>query len=154
MCVVRSADPAPRQPRSRRSSDATSTIRDYWAADRQGHTPFTLEYDHLVGAPEGVEATPGIQIANAPQPLIVWGFGKVIGRVAAWNLFILLGIALSGICTFLLLDRFAFTPSHHYSARTHSGSAASSSRSRLRGARRAHAGVGAPTLAAHAPSDA
>ena len=91
-------------------SDATSTIRDYWAADRQGHTPFTLEYDHLVGAPEGMEATPGIQIANAPQPLIVWGFGKVIGRVAAWNLFILLGIALSGICTFLLLDRLRLHP--------------------------------------------
>lgn len=91
-------------------SDATSTIRDYAAFEKQGGTAFTLERDFLIDAPEGLERSPGVQVANGIQPLFVWVVHNAVGFVAAWNLFILLGLALSGYAMFVLLDRLGVHP--------------------------------------------
>ena len=85
-------------------SDSTSTIRDYWYDAHIGKSPFSAKHDSFVAAPEGVDLSPGIQAANAVQPLVVWGLEGSIGLVAAWNVFILVGIALSAACTWFLLD--------------------------------------------------
>jgi hypothetical protein len=85
-------------------SDATSTVRDYWYAEHVGKTPFSVEHDSLIAAPEGVDLSPGIQVANAVQPAFIWALKGLTGLVAAWNIFVLLGIALTGACTWLLLD--------------------------------------------------
>jgi hypothetical protein len=91
-------------------SDATSTIRDYAAAERQDATPFTLDRDELVNAPEGLDVSPSVQVANAIQPLFVWGLHDAIGFVAAWNLFVLLGIVLSAFSAYFLLHRLGAHP--------------------------------------------
>lgn len=91
-------------------SDGTSTIRDYSAFERQGGTPFTLEHDALVNAPEGLALSPGVQVANSIQPLFVWALHYPLGFVAAWNIFILVGLALSGYATFVLLERLGVHP--------------------------------------------
>lgn len=85
-------------------SDATSTIRDYWYIAHIGKTPFTATHDSLLGAPEGIALSPAIQAANGFQPAVVWLLKGSVGLVAAWNLFVLAGIALSGACMWLLLD--------------------------------------------------
>jgi hypothetical protein len=85
-------------------SDATSTIRDYWYVAHIGKTPFTATHDSLLGAPEGIALSPAIQAANGFQPAFVWLLKGAVGLVAAWNLFVLAGIALSGACMWLLLD--------------------------------------------------
>ena len=53
-------------------SDSTSTIRDYWYDAHIGKSPFSAKHDSFVAAPEGVDLSPGIQAANAVQPLVVW----------------------------------------------------------------------------------
>jgi len=85
-------------------SDATSTIRDYWYAEHVGSSPFSLRRDTLIAAPEGITRSPGIQVANAVQPLAILALKRAVGLVAAWNIFLLAGIALTAACTWLLLD--------------------------------------------------
>jgi hypothetical protein len=85
-------------------SDATSTIRDYWYYQHIGKTPFNARLDAFISAPEGVKLSPSVQVANAFQPAVIWGLKDVVGLVAAWNLFILAGIALSAACAWLFLD--------------------------------------------------
>ena len=91
-------------------SDATAGMRFYWAAEQQGETPFTLRHDRLLDAPEGTDATPAIQVANAIQPAFVWATKGLLGYVAALNLFMLAGFVLAGFFTFLLLDRLGLHP--------------------------------------------
>jgi hypothetical protein len=85
-------------------SDSTSTIRDYWSMEQVGKTPFTATHDSLITAPEGIDLSPGVQVANAFQPAAVWALKDVAGLVGAWNIFILGGIVLTAACTWLLLD--------------------------------------------------
>src|SRR5581483_4757363 len=85
-------------------SDATSTIRDYWYAEHVGSSPFSLRRDTLIAAPEGITRSPGIQVANAVQLLAILALKRAVGLVAAWNIFLLAGIALTAACTWLLLD--------------------------------------------------
>jgi len=85
-------------------SDATSTIRDYWYAGHVGKTPFTLKHDSFLAAPEGIELSPAVQVANGFQPAVIWPLRRWLGLVAAWNLFVLAGIVLTASCTWLLLD--------------------------------------------------
>jgi hypothetical protein len=91
-------------------SDATSTMRDYWAAERQGASPFTFEHDRLMNAPEGTERSPAIQIAIAVQTGFVWATEGIVGIVAALNIFMLAGFALAGLAMFALLDRLGLHP--------------------------------------------
>ena len=91
-------------------SDATSAMRDFWAAERAGESPFTFEHDRLMNAPEGTERSPAIQIANAVQPVFVSATKGVVGIVAALNLFMLAGFALAGLAMFVLLDRLGLHP--------------------------------------------
>jgi hypothetical protein len=91
-------------------SDGTSTMRDYWAMERQGASPFTFEHDRLMNAPEGTERSAAIQIANAVQPAFVWTTKGIVGIVAALNIFMLAGFALAGLCMFALLDRLRLHP--------------------------------------------
>ena len=96
-----------------RPNDASSTVRDYWAAERSGKTPFTLERDAYIGAPEGRRSLAAIQIANAVQPTFVWALKDVTGLLAALNVFLVLGFVLSAFVTFLLLGQLGlgFLPS-------------------------------------------
>jgi hypothetical protein len=91
-------------------SDGTSTMRDYWAMERQGASPFTFEHDRLMNAPEGTERSAAIQIANAVQPAFVWTTKGIVGIVAALNIFMLAGFALAGLGMFALLDRLRLHP--------------------------------------------
>ena len=86
-------------------SDSTSTIRDYWYDAHIGKSPFSATRDVLVAAPEGVDLSPSVQAANGVQPLVVWTLKGVFGLVGAWNVFVLVGVALSAACAWLLLDR-------------------------------------------------
>ena len=90
---------------SNEASDATSGARDYWAAERQGATPFTLDHDRLMDAPEGTDVSAAVQIANGIQPAFVLVAKELVGFVAALNLYMLLGFVLSGFLMFVLLDR-------------------------------------------------
>ena len=92
------------------ASDATSGMRDYWAAEHEDASPFTFDHDPLMGAPEGTDRSPAIQIANAAQPAFVWGVKGLIGIVAALNLLMVAGFALAGVWTFALLDRLGLHP--------------------------------------------
>ena len=85
------------------ASDGSSTVRDYWSIEHQGGNPFTMRHDPLIDAPQGLDIAPGTEIANAVQPAFIWGVKDIVGLVTAWNLFILLGIALTGAMTFTLL---------------------------------------------------
>jgi hypothetical protein len=86
-------------------ADGTSGIRDYWAASYEHSTPFTLKVDHLIGAPEGKELAPAVNIANAIQPALVWGLRGPLGLISTWNLYLLVAVLLSAFTTFVLLDR-------------------------------------------------
>ena len=90
--------------------DLSSTARDYWAADRQGKTPFTFTHDRLIYSPEGRGVAPALQIANFVQPTFVRVLDGVVGRLGALNLYMLLGFLMSGFVTFALLDRLRFRP--------------------------------------------
>ena len=86
-------------------NDATSTIRDYWAASAQHHTPFDLTNDALQGAPQGSLRVPATQLANgAIQAGFVWELRGVLGLVGAWNAFMLLGLFATGIAMFAFLE--------------------------------------------------
>jgi hypothetical protein len=94
----------------REASDASSTARDYWSMTERGTNPFTSRHDPLLGAPEGSAYTPQIAIANALQPLFVWSAKSVTGILGAINLFMLLGLVLTGTVTYALLDRLGVHP--------------------------------------------
>lgn len=91
-------------------SDATSGIRFYWAIEQQGKSPFTFTHDRLVDAPEGTDAAPAIQVANAIQPGFIWATKGILGFVAALNVYMLAGFVLTGFFTFFLLDRLGLHP--------------------------------------------
>jgi hypothetical protein len=91
-------------------SDATSAMRDFWAAEHAGQSPFTFEHDRLMNAPEGTQRSPAVQIANAIQPGFVWASKGIVGIVAALNIFMLAGFALAGLAMFALLDRLGLHP--------------------------------------------
>ena len=86
-------------------SDGSGSLREYWAAGAQDETVFTWEHDELATAPEGVPRSPTIAIANAVSPAFALALEPLVGLVAAWNLFLLLGFVLTGLVTFLLLER-------------------------------------------------
>ena len=90
-------------------SDSTSQLRDYWAAEVQHQNPFTFRHDALTGAPQGRTLAPAISYANAAQPAFVWTLKGALGLVGSWNVFILLGFLLTGVCSFALLDSLGAT---------------------------------------------
>ena len=86
-------------------SDSTNEIRDLWAMEHQGKTPFTIKRDFFNGAPEGHPVSLTVQVANAFEPAILWVLKDAVGLVAALNLFLLAGFVLTGFVAFVLLDR-------------------------------------------------
>ncbi len=96
------------------TADGTSTLRDYWAASVQHSNPFSFSFDALDGAPQGLVRTPATVLANGGlQTAFVWWLRGPLGAVAAWNLFLFLGVIATAIATFALLDRLgcSFTAS-------------------------------------------
>jgi len=91
-------------------SDETSSIRQYWAAQYLGKTPFTLHRDPFNGAPEGLFVSTAVQIANGLIPGTIWLLHYVMGLTAAENTFLLSGFALTGFAVYLLLDRLGLEP--------------------------------------------
>lgn len=91
-------------------SDAASAIRDYWQAEHQGKTPFTVSHDRLVGAPEGEPDPSAQRIAQPIQPGVIWLLRHVFGLVGAFNLFILAGFVLTGTAAYLFLDTLGLHP--------------------------------------------
>jgi hypothetical protein len=90
-------------------ADGTSTLRDYWAASEQHENAFTLTLDRLNGAPEGTPRAPAIALLSGVQTAFVLAFDGPLGRVGAWNLFMLLGILGTGGAMFAFLDRLGCT---------------------------------------------
>jgi hypothetical protein len=91
-------------------NDETNSIRQYWAAQYLGKTPFTLHRDTLNGAPEGLFVSTAVQIANAVIPGTIWLLHYVMGLTAAENTFLLSGFALTGFAVYLLLERLGLEP--------------------------------------------
>ena len=91
-------------------SDVSSATRDYWSMERRGVTPFTTTRDPYLGAPEGTPFSPGVAVANAVQPVFVWAIKGATGILGALNVFMLLGLVLSAVLTFALLDRLGVHP--------------------------------------------
>ena len=89
-------------------NDSTNALRAYWVMEEAGKTPFTWSRDELNGAPEGIPRPTAPEIVSPVQSGFVWAVKPLVGRVAALNLFILLGFVLTGLSAFLLLNRFAF----------------------------------------------
>lgn len=86
-------------------ADGTGTVRDYWAAEAQGSNAFQLHRDELNGAPEGIPRAPAIAVANAIQPGFVLAARSMTSWVTAFNLFLLLGFALTAAMMFTFLER-------------------------------------------------
>ncbi len=91
-------------------SDTSSTARDYWSMIERRTNPFSSKRDPLLGAPEGVVFSPEIAVANVIQPAFVWAVKGATGVLGAINLFMLLGLVLTGAVTFALLDRLGLHP--------------------------------------------
>jgi hypothetical protein len=95
-------------------NDATSTIRNYWAASVQDRNPFTLKRDALIGAPAGYDLAPATTVANGGvQTAFVWALKGAFGLVGAWNAFLFLGLIATCMAMFAFLDWLgcAFTAS-------------------------------------------
>jgi hypothetical protein len=87
-------------------ADGTATLRDYWVAHVQHDTPFTFTHDAYNGAPEGSPRSTATVFANGGvQTGFVWGLRRVLGDVAAFNLFLALGLIGSATAMFVLLQR-------------------------------------------------
>ena len=86
-------------------ADGTGTVRDYWAAEAQGSNAFQLRRDELNGAPEGIPRAPAIAVANAVQPGVVLAIRSVTSWITAWNIFLLLGLAVTAATMFIFLER-------------------------------------------------
>ena len=91
-------------------NDETNSIRQYWAADQLGKTPFTLHRDPFNGAPEGAFISTAVQVANGIIPGTVWLLHYFMGLTAAENIFLLSGFVLTGFAVYLLLDRLGLDP--------------------------------------------
>ena len=94
----------------REASDASSTARDYWSMTERGTNPLRRSTIRSWGAPEGTDVLLQIAVANALQPLFVWSVKSVTGILGAINLFMLLGLVLTGTVTYALLDRLGVHP--------------------------------------------
>ncbi len=90
-------------------NDETYAVRSYWGAEQDGKTPFTWKRDSLNGAPEGFPFASAVQIANFVQPGFVWVLRDVLGLYGAFNVFLLLGFALTGFAVYFLLDRIGIS---------------------------------------------
>jgi hypothetical protein len=86
-------------------NDGTSLIRDLWAMDAVGATPFDWGRDVLVSAPEGIPRPPALAYQSALHQLAVWLPGEAVGWTLAFNMYVLASFVLAGFLTFLLLDR-------------------------------------------------
>ena len=86
-------------------TDAAMTMRAYDIIDQAGSTPFTFSRDPFNGAPEGYPMLPSAQIAAPIQPAFVWLSKDALGIVGAVNIFLLIGLLLTGVAMFALLDR-------------------------------------------------
>jgi len=84
------------------SSDAAGVARGLWVADREHRNPFTLTHDDYMGAPEGVPQAPTINLLEPVQPLSVWAMSRIVGRVGAINLFLLIALMVTAFSAFLL----------------------------------------------------
>ena len=94
-------------------SDAAMTMRLYDVIDQAGSNPFTYSHDRANGAPEGYPILAAVQIAAPIQSGFVWLTKDALGITGAVNTFLLVGLLLTGVAMFLLLDRcrFGFLPS-------------------------------------------
>ena len=91
-------------------NDETNSIRQYWAAEQLGKTPFTLHRDPFNGAPEGLSVSTAVQVANGIIPGTIWLLHYFMGLTAAENVFLLSGFVLTGFAVYLLLDRLGLDP--------------------------------------------
>ena len=91
-------------------NDETNNIRQYWAAEQLGKTPFTLHHDPFNGAPEGVFISTAVQVANGIIPGTIWLLHYFMGLTAAENVFLLSGFVLTGFAVYVLLDRLGLDP--------------------------------------------
>ena len=91
-------------------NDETNSIRQYWAAEQLGKTPFTLHHDPFNGAPEGVFISTAVQVANGIIPGTIWLLHYFMGLTAAENVFLLSGFVLTGFAVYVLLDRLGLDP--------------------------------------------
>jgi hypothetical protein len=86
-------------------TDASFTLRDYWATAANGSTPFTNTHDPYMGAPEGVPVAASVQVANALQPAVIWLLKPVLGLVGAWNALLLIGVVGTAAAFYAVLLR-------------------------------------------------
>lgn len=84
------------------SSDAGGVERGLWVARAESKTPFTLTRDDYEGAPEGVPQAPAINLVEPVQPAAVWSLSTIVGRVAALNVLLLLGLLTTAAATYFL----------------------------------------------------
>lgn len=93
--------------------DAANYVRNAWAIQHSGSTPFTFSRDKWNGAPEGIPQTRAIAFLSPAQPLFTWVLTPALGLVGALNLFLLLGFIGTAFAAFLFLDwlGFGFLPS-------------------------------------------
>ena len=71
----------------------------------ESKTPFTLTRDAYEGAPEGIPQVPAINLVEPVQPAGVWSLSSIFGRVAALNVFLLLGLLTTAAATHFLATR-------------------------------------------------
>jgi hypothetical protein len=95
------------------SGDAANYVRNAWAIQQSGSTPFTFSRDKWNGAPEGIPQTTAIPVLSPVQPLFTWVLTPALGLVGSLNLFLLLGFPATAFAAFLFLDwlGFGFLPS-------------------------------------------
>ena len=91
-------------------SDATLSIRGYWASAQQHGDPFTFAHDYLDGAPEGVPGARAVEIAQPVQTAAVFALRPLVGFIGGFNLFLISGFVLTGFFAYALLERLGFHP--------------------------------------------
>ncbi len=91
-------------------SDATLSIRSYWAVAHVHGNPFTFTHDYLNGAPEGDPWYRAVEIAQPVQTAAVFALQPVFGFIGGFNVFLISGFVLSGFFGYLLLERLDFHP--------------------------------------------
>ena len=83
--------------------DATLGIRTYVATSDAGKNILSSPRDMEIAAPQGENAEAGLAASTVLQAEFVTLGGRVVGGVAAWNIFILLGFIASSLGTFAVL---------------------------------------------------
>ena len=84
--------------------DAANYVRNAWAIDRSGSTPFTFTRDLWNGAPEGLPQTAALAVLQPIQPLFTWVLAPALGLIGSLNIFLLIGFPATALAAFAFLD--------------------------------------------------